>query len=80
MEEGGRKRGAVVTFILEDDLGERDRREVLAARGVHDGDLLAAADHLLDFFEGDVPALLRVVQLTIRIPLDDVGHGRSPRA
>jgi hypothetical protein len=75
MEEGRRERSAVVSLVLENDLRQRDGREVLAARGVHDGDFLAAPDHLLDFFKGDVPALLRVVQLTVRIPLDDVRHG-----
>src|SRR3989441_11677690 len=79
MEKGRRERTAVIALVLENDLGERHRRQVFAGGGVHDRDLLAVADHLLDFFEGDVAALLRVVELPIGVPLDDVRHGRPLR-
>src|SRR5262249_59714368 len=34
-------------------------------------------DQLLEFLERDVPALLRVVELAVRVPLDHVRHPRS---
>src|SRR6266850_2524084 len=74
MEERGGQARAARALVLEDDLRERDRGEVLAGPRVHHGDLATAADHLLDLLEGDVPALLRVVELTVGVPLDDVRH------
>ena len=65
---------AAIALVLEDDLGQRDRREVFPARRVDHGDLAAGANHLLDLLERHVAALLRVVQLTVGVPLDDVRH------
>src|SRR5262249_12176818 len=75
VQERRRQGAPVIALVLEDDLRERHRRQVFAGRGVHDGDLLAVTDHLLDLFEGDVAALLRVVELPVGVPLDDVRHG-----
>ena len=69
--------GAMVALVLEDDLGERHRGQVLAGGHVDDRDLLARADQLFELLEGDVAALLRVVELAVRVPLDHVRHARS---
>src|SRR5262249_62181595 len=37
----------------------------------------AGADELLELFEGDVATLLRIVELAIRIALDNVRHAES---
>src|SRR2546422_237357 len=58
---------AVIALVLEDDLRERHRGQVLAARRVDHGDLAPGAHHLLDLLEGDVAALLRLVELAIRV-------------
>src|SRR6185369_992569 len=73
-QDFGGEAGASRALVLEDDLGERDRGEVFTGGGVHDGDLSPRPDHLLDLFEGDVPALLRVVELSVGVALDDVRH------
>src|SRR5262245_25709693 len=65
----------MIAFVLEDDLGQRHRGEVFAAGGVDDRDFFAVTNHLLDFLEGDVTTLLRVVEFPIGVPLDDVRHG-----
>src|SRR5262249_18319300 len=75
MQERGGQRGAMVALVLEDDLGQGDRCQVLAGRGVDHRDLFSGANHLLDLLEGDVAALLSVVELSVRVPLDDVRHG-----
>src|SRR5438128_6232313 len=74
MEEGRRQRRPVVSLVLEDDLRECHRGQVLAARRIEDRDLLAGADHLLDLFERHVAAFLGVVELSVRVSLDDVRH------
>jgi hypothetical protein len=74
VQEGGRQAGPASALVLENDLRERDRGEVLARAGVHHGDLAAGADHLLDLLEGDVAALLGVVELAVGVALDDVRH------
>src|SRR5262249_3414922 len=61
-------------LVFQDDLGQRDGGQILARSGVDDRDLPAAANHLLDLLEGDVPALLRVVELPVRVAFDDVRH------
>jgi hypothetical protein len=68
----------VTSLIFENDLGEGHRGEIVAGGGVDHRDLLAGPDHLLQLFERDVPALLGVVELAVRVPLDDVGHALSP--
>src|SRR5678815_3407943 len=75
VEEGGGQRGAAVPLVLENDLGERDRGQVFPRGHVHDRDLLARADELFELFERDVPALLRIVELAVRVTLDHVRHG-----
>jgi hypothetical protein len=77
VQERGGQRGAVIPLVLQDDLREGDRREVLAGRHVHDRDLPARPDQLFELLERDVTALLRVVELAIRVALDDVRHDRS---
>src|SRR5439155_7131025 len=68
---------AVIALVLEDDLGQGDRRQVFAGGGVDHRDLLAGANHLLDLLERDVATLLRVVELSVQVPFDDVRH-RTP--
>src|SRR6267142_2030944 len=80
MEKRGGQRGAMVPLVLENDLGQRHGREVLTRGGVDDRDLLARTDHLLDLFERDVAALLRVVEFSVRVPLDHVRHGALLKA
>jgi hypothetical protein len=70
----------MVPLVLEDDLGQRHRGQVLAAGRVDDGDLLAGADHLFDLLEGHVPALLSIVELAVGVPLDHVRHGGTSDA
>src|SRR4029450_4060493 len=77
VEEGGGQRGAVVALVLEDDLGERHRGQILAGGDVHHRDLLARANELLELFQRDVAALLRIVELAIGVSLDHVRHGAS---
>jgi len=77
VEERGGQGRAVVALVLQDDLGEGDRGEVLAGRDVHHGDLAPRSDQLLELFQRDVAALLRVVQLAIGVALDDVRHDRK---
>jgi hypothetical protein len=67
----------MVALALEDDLGQGDRCQVLPGRHVDDRDLLPRADQLLEFLERDVSALLGVVELAVRVPLDHVRHGGS---
>src|SRR5712691_10880054 len=57
VEKGGRQPAPMVALVLEDDLRERHRGEVLAERRGHHRDLLARPDHLLDLFERHVPTL-----------------------
>src|SRR5438874_4027015 len=59
-------------LFLEDDLRQRDRGQVFLGAVVDDLHLGAALDHLGDLVERDVPALDRVVELSVRIPLDDL--------
>ena len=75
VKERGGERGAMIALVLEDDLGQGHRGEILAGRRVDDGDLFARADHLLDLFEGDVSTLLRIVELSVGVAFDDVRHG-----
>src|SRR5438552_7011865 len=74
MEEGRRQRRPVVSLVLEDDLRERHRGQVLAGRRIEDRDLPAGTDHLLDLFEGHVAAFLGVVELSVRVSLNYVRH------
>src|SRR4029077_17729399 len=79
VKECGWERGAMIALVLEDDLGQGHRRQVFAGGGIHHRDLLAGANHLLDFLEGDVATFLRIVELSIRVPRDDVRHGTRLR-
>jgi hypothetical protein len=69
VKKGGGQAGAVAPLVLENDLREGDRGQVFARRDIDDGDLLAGADQLL---ERDVAALLGIVELTVRVTLDDI--------
>src|SRR2546425_3195292 len=75
VEEADRQAATMVALVLEDDLGQGHGGEVFARRRVDDGDLLARADHLFDLLEGQVPTLFGVVEVPMRVPLDDVRHG-----
>src|SRR6266851_1583826 len=77
MQESRRQAGPTAALVLEDDLRQRHRGQVLAGRDVHDGELLAGADQLLQPLQRHVAVLLGVVELPIRVPLDDVRHAES---
>ena len=63
---------AVLLFLcLADDLRQGDRGEVLFGLVVGDLDVVAVADHRADLIERDVPAVLRIVELSVRVTLDD---------
>ena len=57
--------------VLGDDQRQRDLGLVLLGRVVDDLHLFAGADHLADLQERDVAAVLRVVELPVRVALDD---------
>src|SRR5262249_1080695 len=74
-----REEAALLLFLLEDDLRQCDRREVLFGLVVDDLDVVAIANHLADLVERYISAVLGVVQLAVRISLDDPGLGhRAP--
>src|SRR4029453_2987463 len=75
VEERGGKGGAMTALVLQDDLGEGHRGQILPGGDVDHGDLAARPDELLELFERHVAALLRVVELAIRVSLDNVRHG-----
>src|ERR1700733_12264019 len=66
-----RQEAALLFLFFEDDLRERDRREIFFGLVVDDLDVVALPDHLADLIERDVPAMLRVVELAVRVALDD---------
>ena len=59
-------------LFLEDNLRQRHRGEVFLRAVVDDLDLDALLHHLGDLVERDVPALDRVVELAVGVPLDDL--------
>src|SRR5262249_4720 len=70
--EGAERDGPRLRFqILGDDQRKRDLRLVLLRRVVDDLDLFARPDHLADLLEGDVPAVLGIVELTVGVALDN---------
>ena len=75
-----RNRAAVRLLLLEDDLRERDLGQIVLRVVVDDLHFFAAADHLGDLQERDVPAVLRVVELAVRVALDDAPPDRRWRA
>src|SRR5258708_12569986 len=77
VQEPGGQRRAMVPLVLEDDLREGDRGEILPGRDVHDRDLPPGPDQLLELLQRDVAALLRIVELPIGVALDDVLHDRG---
>ena len=58
-------------LLLVDDLREGDLGEVVLRVVVDDLHFFARADHLGDLEERDVAAVLRVVELPVRVALDD---------
>src|SRR2546430_17147392 len=60
-------------LLLEDDLRQRHGGEIFLAAVVDDLHLGATLDHVGDLVEGDVAALHRVVELAVRVALDDFG-------
>src|SRR5262245_9116557 len=66
---------ARLLLLLEDDLRERDGRQILLRIVVDDLDVLARADHVGDLLERDVAAALRVVELAVGVAFDDAGLG-----
>src|SRR5262245_30230118 len=77
VEEGSGQIAPVAPLRLQDDLREGDRGQILAGGRVDHGDLLPRPDHVLDLVEGHVAALLGVVELPVRVALDDVRHARA---
>src|SRR5262249_36423044 len=76
---GKREEAALLLFLLEDDLRQGDRGEVLFGLVVDDLDVVAIANHLGDLVERYISAVLGVVQFSVRISLDDPGLGhRAP--
>src|SRR5438445_603130 len=74
VEKGGGKARAMAPLVLENDLRESDRGQVFSRGDIHHGNLLAGADQLLELLERDVAALLSIVELSVRVPLDDIRH------
>src|SRR6185369_1531601 len=70
-----REEGALLLLFLEDDLRERDRRQIFFCFVVYDFYVIAIPDHLADLIERDVPAVLGIVELAIGVALDDPGFG-----
>ncbi len=66
-----RQEAALLLLFLEDDLRQRDGRQIFLGLVVDDLDVVALPDHLADLIERDVPAVLRVVELAVRVTLDD---------
>src|SRR5690606_4081153 len=62
--------------LLRDDEGERHIRLVFLRCIVDDLDVLAGPNHLRNLKERDVAAALRIVELAVRVPLDDSPLGR----
>src|SRR6185369_8932734 len=73
-QHGEREEAALSPLLLEYDLRERDRGEVLTAVVLDDLDVLARLHPATDFVERDVAALARVVQLAVAVPLDEPAH------
>src|SRR5213595_3636204 len=49
--------------------------QVFSRGDIHHGNLLSGADQLLELLERDVAALLSIVELSVRVSLDDIRHG-----
>src|SRR5262249_12345742 len=62
-------------LLFQDDLRERDRRQVLAGLVLDDLHVLAGLHPASDLVEGDVPALTPVVPLSGAVPLHETWHG-----
>ena len=68
--------GVSALLLFVNDLSERDFGEVRFGAVVDDLDFLAAANELGDAIERDVFAVARVVQLSVRVALDDPNLSR----
>src|SRR6185312_2601146 len=66
-----RQEAALLLLFFEDDLRERDGRQIFFRLVIDDLDVIAIANHLADLVERDVPAVLRIVELAVRVALDD---------
>jgi hypothetical protein len=62
---------------VEDDLAESDVGDVLAGVAIDDADVVALTEQIGDDLEGDVPARVGVVELPVRVPLDDMRFQRT---
>src|SRR5207247_5926663 len=62
-------------FFRQEDLRQRDRRQVISIVAVDDFDLMPVAHQLRDSIESDVAAGASVVELAICILLDKVSFG-----
>src|SRR6185369_12199707 len=68
-----REEGALLLLFLEDDLRQRDRRQILFCFVIYDFYVVAVPDHLADLVERYVPTVFGIVELTVRVALDDPG-------
>ena len=73
-----REEAALATLLLEDDLRERDGRQILARVVLEDLHVLAGLHPATDLVEGDVAALARVVELAVPVALDETAHAGEP--
>jgi hypothetical protein len=62
-------------FFGENYLGQRDLSQVLACLAIHHLDLMSVAHKTSDALERDVAARSRVIELAIRVLLDNVSLG-----
>ena len=63
------ERTALLAFVLQNDLGEGDRGQILTALVVHDLDLVSLTDERGDVLQRDVAAAGGVVELSICVTL-----------
>src|SRR5690606_23552451 len=76
VQEAGGESARPAPPLFREDLRQDGRRHVLPAAVVDHPDLLAGADPVGEFVEGDVPALAGVVELAAPVAFDEAGHGR----
>ena len=73
-EQVAAARARLVALGVDQDLRERDRGDVLAALVVDHAHVLVGLEEVGDALERDVAARLGVVELAIRVALDQDGH------
>ncbi len=71
-----REHRLALVLVLGDDLQQHRTGQVVAGLGVADFELFVVDDQLAHVLQRDVAGDLGVVETTIRVLLDDAGHGQ----